>query len=1297
VRARLGEGGMGTVYRVHDREIGRDVALKTMRRLGPDQILGLKKEFRSRAGLAHRNLLQLYELFVDDSLCFFTMELVEGKDIVSWARRDLAIRSAASERDAALFESTLGRARSNGGLQPTLSSSSVDAPEPLVSVAPQAPRAGSAPEIDLRSPSSAADHAWTRLRHGFVGLIEGLCALHESGRVHRDVKPANVLVGDRVILLDFGLATELQGASDERAPRIEGTPAYMAPEQVLRRPVSPAADLYAVGVMLYEVLTGGLPFSGSTMVTLHNKVHLAPRSARALAPEAPADLADLAMDLLVTAPEARPSAEQCVARLTRGLDAVAAPQAAPKAALERPFVGRAGEIEALEGAFREVTERRAQVTVAVHGASGIGKSRLVREFLAAQSRARDPLILSGRCHPQESVPYKALDAAVDAIAQHLDTLPPGAVEALLPTNAHALVRIFPVLAKLPAFSRAPEPSAQLEAIEVRAQGFRALGELFARLSERRPLILWLDDVQWGDIDSALLLEELLRDPAPPFLLLLTFRSDERDTSPLLRHLTGDRGAEGRARVREVALGALAPEHVTELARALLGRAGPSVERQLQSVVAHAEGNPFIAGEMALYLSARAAGGGAEAALGNLDAAQVVLERIRSLEPDQRALLEVASIASAPVSRSVALAAAGLDETARPLVAELRDANLLREIAAEGTVSVAAYHDRIREVLVGSMPAEDRRARHRGIAEALTARSSTDFDALLIHWEGAGDARRAGEHAVRAADRAAAALAFDNAAALYMKSLALLGPHADRAGLLGKLGDVLANRGRAAEAADRYLEAAAALGGGASRRVHDLKRRAAEQYIKSGRIDQGWREMRSVLEALRIPVPGSVLGAVASSAWRRAAFLLQRVDVERRAFTPAPPDEQYRMDVLWSATTGWAMINHTLADMFRVMHLRWAVRSGSASTLCRSLAYESAMEVHVGGRFFDDNARKLLAKVEHLARRTGDPYDRAWQDLALANVGYTHGRWRETAEACARADEVFRQRCPGSAWERVTVGIFFHHALAMLGDLNRLRPRLAEFYADASLRGDIYASCEAYINEPVLAWLADDKVEEARERASSALAAQSVRTTTWPENAYRRQHFADLVALVYAAAYRGDPWPAWRAVLAQWPALEGAFLLPLRVTGLGVRHARARAALAAATARTGDGGAPPAGVDRRWSRRALLDDARAQVKKIAADQVGCAEPIARMIRAGIARQSGERREAERELAGALAGFEREEMALYREAARYALGELRGGAEGAGLVRRAEAWMAEQGVVRPRALVAAVAPGTGVAAE
>jgi hypothetical protein len=206
-----------------------------------------------------------------------------------------------------------------------------------------------------------------------------------------------------------------------------------------------------------------------------------------------------------------------------------------------------------------------------------------------------------------------------------------------------------------------------------------------------------------------------------------------------------------------------------------------------------------------------------------------------------------------------------------------------------------------------------------------------------------------------------------------------------------------------------------------------------------------------------------------------------------------------------------------------------------------------------------------------------------------------------------------------------------------------------------------------------------------------MAAQSPRTSTWPENAYRRQQFAHLIATVYTAHYHGEPWPAWRAVLEEWAALSASFMLMLRATGLNLRHMRARAALAAAATLATAREAPPEGVDRRWRKSALLADVRAQVRVIDRDALGCARPIGALLRAGLAWQEADVAEARRRLEEAVAGFEREDMALYREAARYALGAVRGGDEGRALRRQAREWMEAEGVVRPGALAAALVPG------
>jgi serine/threonine protein kinase len=192
---------MGVVYEAFDRLLESPVALKALLGSGPEELLDLKREFRSLEDLSHPNLVRLGELFEDRGQRFFSMERVHGETFTRFVRP-------------------------NG--------------------------------LDL-----------ARLQRSLVQLTEGLMALHEAGKVHRDVKPSNTLVetSGRVVLLDFGLLIDTSVAAEHG---LAGTPDYMAPEQVWGR-VGAAADWYALGVMLYESLTGNLPFRGSAASVLHYK------------------------------------------------------------------------------------------------------------------------------------------------------------------------------------------------------------------------------------------------------------------------------------------------------------------------------------------------------------------------------------------------------------------------------------------------------------------------------------------------------------------------------------------------------------------------------------------------------------------------------------------------------------------------------------------------------------------------------------------------------------------------------------------------------------------------------------------------------------------------------------------------------------------------------------------------------------------------------------------------------------------------------------------------------------------
>jgi serine/threonine protein kinase len=279
-----------------------------------------------------------------------------------------------------------------------------------------------------------------RLRDAMAQLTRGLMALHAAGKIHRDVKPSNVLVdrAGRVVLLDFGLVTESDsGGSGLTDAPVVGTAAFMAPEQSLGKPVGPEADWYAMGVVLFEVMTGELPFDGPNLQVLMAKQQRAAVRASAVAAGIPPDLDDLCAQLLDLDPARRPGGQAVLhalgARLTPSVMHMKPLARASTITTQPPFVGRVAEQAQLAAALDDVRGGR-QVTVFVHGESGIGKSSLLRHF-SETAAITGTVVLTGRCHEREAVPYKAMDGVIDALARYMQRLPKHEAAALLPRRA----------------------------------------------------------------------------------------------------------------------------------------------------------------------------------------------------------------------------------------------------------------------------------------------------------------------------------------------------------------------------------------------------------------------------------------------------------------------------------------------------------------------------------------------------------------------------------------------------------------------------------------------------------------------------------------------------------------------------------------------------------------------------------------------------------------------------------------------------------------------------------------------
>ena len=405
-----------------------------------------------------------------------------------------------------------------------------------------------------------------RLRGALKQLAEVLNELHAQGTLHRDIKPSNVMVArnGRVVLLDFGLSKEVdEGADPETTDgHIVGTVTYMAPEQAAGFPVTAAADWYAVGVMLYRALTGRLPHSGKVIEILMEKQRTDPPRPGELCEDVPEDLDRLCMEMLRRDPDERPCGDEILRRL--GGTAV---DTSRLTAQQRPFVGRETQLNALRAAFADLRKGKT-VSVFVHGRSGAGKSSLIERFLEGVSEQGEAVILAGRCYEQESVAYKAVDTLIDSLSRYLRRLPRSEADALMPRDVATLAQVFPVLRRVESVAEAPRRAHAIpDQLELRRRAFAALRELLSRIGDRRPLMLAIDDLQWGDLDSALLLSELLRPPDPPVLLLVgSYRREYASVSPFLRVLLEPQ-SDGSV-PREIALEPLTTAEARELADAI---------------------------------------------------------------------------------------------------------------------------------------------------------------------------------------------------------------------------------------------------------------------------------------------------------------------------------------------------------------------------------------------------------------------------------------------------------------------------------------------------------------------------------------------------------------------------------------------------------------------------------------------------------------------------------------------------------------------------------------------------------
>ncbi|MCR9164464.1 MAG: protein kinase domain-containing protein [Nannocystaceae bacterium] len=1219
ILSRVGRGAVGEVFEAEPPEPGASaVAIKAIRGMSPDALYRFKREFRALADVRHRNVIRLHELMLQGDRLFFSMELIRG----------------------------LGFAEALCG----------------------SPRDGTR---SLHEPARDYD----KVRDAMRQLAEGVQAIHDAGFLHRDLKPSNVLVEEsgRVVILDFGLVRDINpddGVGVTADGAVLGTPLFMSPEQACGGDIGPASDWYTVGEMLYQLLTGAPPYAGLGLIALlAAKKEELPKLPSERIAGIPPDLQSLCMDLLARDPHKRPSGHEILSRLG-STEPVDFPE--DKTAL---FLGRDNELRGLQRAFAALT-KGSPVVVMLEGVSGIGKSALVEQFLRRVSRNDGALVLSGKCSERESIPYKALDSVMDMVSAYLRAMPTAPeVQAVLPRNITALARLFPVLLSVPAIAVAPlHVHPDVMPHEARRRGIESLRELFGRIADRRPLVVYIDDLQWSDLDSLVVLESMLHDmDAPPLMMICSFREGAPERTQILGRFIADLHAiEPPLDLRPMRLGPMGLEEARGLALRMLGDDSPIHQTLAAEVAREAEGSPFFVAQLVRHAQRTQRGDLSETdSAVSLD--DVIRHRLDLMSPAARRMLAVVSVAGGRMEIGMATRLAQVEGASQNVLADLRAESLVRTDGTEDTDSVEIYHDRIRETVLRDLPARSTRDLHRLLAEALLETTDPDPSDLSHHFRRAGEPQLASTYTIAAADQAAEALAFDRAAELYRTALDLETIEDEqRADIEERCARSLASAGRLYEAAKVFLSASDLL---PDAQRPPLLQAAAELLLTSGHSREGRVVLKQVLGAQGVNLPESRGRAIASLLWNRAALAVKKFHVDPAKATPADPTTAAKLDALWTAARGLIYTEGMLGAGFQAQHLRLSLASRDPIHLARALGFEAHLTASMKPVSKRDHCFGLLAHADALADDANSPYARGMVHQARGHVQLFLGEWRNALNSLDEGNRIFMEETTGAAQE---IGFCEAHAvlcLQFMGRAQELAPRAHDLLRASTQHAHPYSQGFARGLLGHLVYLAADRPEDAEEQLTLYRDG-----APWGFQAHIQNYVSQTTALL---RYKGDIEAAWRLVEARAPEIEGFDLMRSPFSQAEHRFWISQNAIAMAQRRPGE-------------RDEFLDIADGHGHKLVATQpIHYQRGYGHLTLGNVHERRGDLEVAAGHYRRAIDAFDAHDMDSFAAVSSTRLAHLIGGSEADDLRARVREYVEREQIVAPARLFEMMSPGSAEA--
>ena len=702
----LGQGGMGVVYHATDRLFNKDIALKQVlvdsdaidfsTSYGEDDFkLSLAKEFKLSASLRHPNIVDVLEYGFDlDNIPYYTMEVLDQPETIL----DYALHQPISVRLELLLQ-----------------------------------------------------------------LLNAISYLHRRGIVHRDLKPANVLIEHgQVKVLDFGLSVHHEHHSDqdddEESDITAGTLAYMAPEVLMGQAPSIAADLYAIGVMGYEMIAGEHPFDVSNPGLLVNQVLTETPDVNQL--DIDIELANVFKRLLQKEPESRYSSTEDVIEELEKL--IQSTSSVNRIAIRESFlqaaklIGRENELYQLEQAL-DLTMTDYSSLWLVAGESGVGKSRLIEE-LRTLALVKGLLVMRGLADRVGNRPYELWLPILRWIAILL--------EDLVDDDIEFLSRFIPDLDTLVEIDFPRNLSKEFKPEAIRDYFIDLLRRLTAQL--QRPILILLEDLHWAGDESLEILYDLSKviDSIPSMMILVSFRDDEK--ASLIDALPD---------VPLLKLQRLSKDKIGELSIAMLGEAG-SQEHIISLLERETEGNVFFLIEVVRALAEE---------VGQLDqigratlpervfagGIQTVIERrLKQIDPGGQHLLQIASVMGRILNTTLLQAIEPEIDMDRWL-RDCLDAAVLE--VNEGQWSFA--HDKLRTGVLQNLSKDELRQIHTHIAsvmERLYGSGTTHINLLAEHWGHAGNVERESYYLILAGDAELQIGLYESAIKKFKRVLDIIG-------------------------------------------------------------------------------------------------------------------------------------------------------------------------------------------------------------------------------------------------------------------------------------------------------------------------------------------------------------------------------------------------------------------------------------------------------------------------------------------------------------------------------------------